>query len=75
MPEETNRIGADLIASLCFLHCDEAVENLRAEGVEESRMKFVGNTMIDTLVALDRPDPRARARPRRSGSSPAATCW
>jgi UDP-N-acetylglucosamine 2-epimerase (non-hydrolysing) len=53
MPEETNRIGADLIASLCFLHCDEAMENLRAEGVEESRMKFVGNTMIDTLVALE----------------------
>jgi UDP-N-acetylglucosamine 2-epimerase (non-hydrolysing) len=52
MPEETNRIGADLIASLCFLHCDEAVENLRAEGVEESRLAFVGNTMIDTLVAL-----------------------
>ena len=53
MPEETNRIGADLIASVCFLHCDEAVENLRAEGVEDSRMKFVGNTMIDTLVALE----------------------
>jgi UDP-N-acetylglucosamine 2-epimerase (non-hydrolysing) len=52
MPEETNRICADMIASLCFLHCDEAIENLRAEGVEESRMKFVGNTMIDTLVAL-----------------------
>jgi UDP-N-acetylglucosamine 2-epimerase (non-hydrolysing) len=52
MPEETNRIGADMISSLCFLHSDEAVENLRAEGVEEARMKFVGNTMIDTLVAL-----------------------
>jgi UDP-N-acetylglucosamine 2-epimerase (non-hydrolysing) len=52
MPEETNRIGADVIASLCFLHSDEAVENLRAEGVEDPRMKFVGNTMIDTLVAL-----------------------
>jgi UDP-N-acetylglucosamine 2-epimerase (non-hydrolysing) len=52
MPEETNRIGADLIASICFLHCDEAMENLRAEGVEESRLRFVGNTMIDTLVAL-----------------------
>jgi UDP-N-acetylglucosamine 2-epimerase (non-hydrolysing) len=53
MPEETNRIGADLLASLCFLHCDEAIENLRAEGVEESRLEFVGNTMIDTLVALE----------------------
>ncbi|HXE98819.1 MAG TPA: UDP-N-acetylglucosamine 2-epimerase (non-hydrolyzing) [Solirubrobacterales bacterium] len=52
MPEETNRIVADLLASVCFLHSDEAVENLRAEGVEEARMKFVGNTMIDTLVAL-----------------------
>jgi UDP-N-acetylglucosamine 2-epimerase (non-hydrolysing) len=64
MPEETNRIGADLIASLCFLHCDEAMENLRAEGVEESRMKFVGNTMIDTLVALT-----DRIRERRTSAT------
>ena len=64
MPEETNRIGADLIASLCFLHCDEAVENLRAEGVEESRLAFVGNTMIDTLVALT-----DRIRERRVAAS------
>ena len=64
MPEETNRIGADLIASLCFLHCEEAVENLRAEGVEESRMKFVGNTMIDTLVALT-----DRIRERRAAAT------
>jgi UDP-N-acetylglucosamine 2-epimerase (non-hydrolysing) len=64
MPEETNRIGADLIASLCFLHCDEAVENLRAEGVEEERMKFVGNTMIDTLVALG-----DRIRERRAAAA------
>jgi len=53
MPEETNRIAADHLSELCFLHCDEAVDNLRAEGVEESRVKFVGNTMIDTLVALE----------------------
>jgi UDP-N-acetylglucosamine 2-epimerase (non-hydrolysing) len=64
MPEETNRIGADLVASVCFLHCDEAVENLRAEGVEESRMKFVGNTMIDTLVALTH-----RIRERRAAAT------
>ena len=64
MPEETNRIGADLLASLCFLHCDEAVENLRAEGVEESRLKFVGNTMIDTLVAL-----ADRIRERRAAAA------
>jgi UDP-N-acetylglucosamine 2-epimerase (non-hydrolysing) len=64
MPEETNRIGADLLSSLCFLHCDEAVENLRAEGVEEARMKFVGNTMIDTLVALT-----DRIRDRRAAAT------
>jgi UDP-N-acetylglucosamine 2-epimerase (non-hydrolysing) len=64
MPEETNRIGADLLSSLCFLHCDEAVENLRAEGVEEARMKFVGNTMIDTLVALTN-----RIRDRRAAAT------
>jgi UDP-N-acetylglucosamine 2-epimerase (non-hydrolysing) len=53
MPEETNRIATDHLSALCFLHSDEAIENLRAEGVEAERMKFVGNTMIDTLVALE----------------------
>src|ERR671923_1100517 len=61
MPEETNRIVADHLSSLCFLHCDDAIENLRAEGIEEERMKFVGNTMIDTLVALE-----GRIRERRA---------
>jgi UDP-N-acetylglucosamine 2-epimerase (non-hydrolysing) len=59
MPEETNRIATDHLAALCFLHCDEAIDNLRAEGVAEARIKFVGNTMIDTLIALE---DRIRAR-------------
>ena len=53
MPEEVNRIVADEFAEHLFLHSDEAVENLRAEGIGEERMHFVGNTMIDTLVALE----------------------
>ncbi|HEX8959556.1 MAG TPA: UDP-N-acetylglucosamine 2-epimerase (non-hydrolyzing) [Solirubrobacterales bacterium] len=53
MPEELNRIVADEIAEHLFLHCEEATENLRAEGIAEARMHFVGNTMIDTLVALE----------------------
>jgi UDP-N-acetylglucosamine 2-epimerase (non-hydrolysing) len=53
MPEEINRIVTDRLSDHLFLHCDEAVENLRAEGVDETRMHFVGNTMIDTLVALE----------------------
>jgi UDP-N-acetylglucosamine 2-epimerase (non-hydrolysing) len=53
MPEEINRIVADEFASYLFLHSDEAIENLRAEGIAEERIHFVGNTMIDTLVALE----------------------
>ncbi len=63
MPEETNRIATDHLARILFLHSDEAIENLHAEGVDESRMEFVGNTMIDTLVALeDRIRERGAAR-------------
>lgn len=53
MPEEINRIVADEFSELLFLHSDEAIVNLRAEGIEDARMHFVGNTMIDTLVALE----------------------
>jgi UDP-N-acetylglucosamine 2-epimerase (non-hydrolysing) len=53
MPEEVNRIVADEFSELLFLHSDEAIENLRAEGIPDERMHFVGNTMIDTLVALE----------------------
>jgi UDP-N-acetylglucosamine 2-epimerase (non-hydrolysing) len=53
MPEEVNRIVADRFSELLFLHSEEAIENLRAEGIAEERMHMVGNTMIDTLVALE----------------------
>jgi len=53
MPEEVNRIVADRFSELLFLHSEEAVENLRAEGIADERMQMVGNTMIDTLVALE----------------------
>jgi len=53
MPEEINRIVADEFSAHLFLHSDEAIENLKAEGIADERMHFVGNTMIDTLVALE----------------------
>jgi UDP-N-acetylglucosamine 2-epimerase (non-hydrolysing) len=53
MPEEINRIVADEFSEFLLLHSDEAVENLRAEGIADSRMHFVGNTMIDSLVAME----------------------
>ncbi|MGH2990160.1 MAG: non-hydrolyzing UDP-N-acetylglucosamine 2-epimerase [Solirubrobacterales bacterium] len=58
MPEEINRIVADQLSELLFLHSEDAAENLRREGVAQERMHFVGNTMIDTLVSLE---PRFRA--------------
>src|SRR4051812_19366851 len=52
MPEEINRIVADEFADLLFIHSPEAVDNLRAEGIPDDRMHLVGNTMIDSLVAV-----------------------
>jgi UDP-N-acetylglucosamine 2-epimerase (non-hydrolysing) len=59
MPEEINRVVTDHLSEHLFLHSAEAEENLRAEGIDEARFAFVGNTMIDTLVALE---DRIRAR-------------
>jgi UDP-N-acetylglucosamine 2-epimerase (non-hydrolysing) len=53
MPEEINRIVTDEFSEYLFLHSDEAVENLRAEGIPDERMHFVGNTMIDSLVRME----------------------
>jgi UDP-N-acetylglucosamine 2-epimerase (non-hydrolysing) len=53
MPEEINRIVADQFSDYLFLHSDEAIENLRREGIPDELMHFVGNTMIDTLVAME----------------------
>jgi UDP-N-acetylglucosamine 2-epimerase (non-hydrolysing) len=69
MPEEINRIVTDHLSALCFLHSDEAVDNLRAEGLPDGRMRMVGNTMIDTLVALEDRF-RARGAARALGQEP-----
>ena len=53
MPEEINRIVADEFSDYLFLHSAEAIENLSVEGIAEQRMHFVGNTMIDSLVAME----------------------
>ena len=53
MPEELNRIVTDQLADQLFIHSPEASDNLRAEGVPAERVHLAGNTMIDTLVALE----------------------
>jgi UDP-N-acetylglucosamine 2-epimerase (non-hydrolysing) len=52
MPEELNRIVTDQLSDHLFIHSPEANDNLHAEGVPAERIHLVGNTMIDTLVAL-----------------------
>jgi UDP-N-acetylglucosamine 2-epimerase (non-hydrolysing) len=69
MPEEINRIVTDHLSQLLFLHSPEAEDNLRAEGVDEAGFEFVGNTMIDTLVALE-DRIRGRGAARAAGVEP-----
>ncbi len=62
MPEELNRILTDQLSDHLFIHSPEANDNLHAEGIPAERIHLVGNTMIDTLVALE-------ARFRAAGSA------
>jgi UDP-N-acetylglucosamine 2-epimerase (non-hydrolysing) len=51
MPEEVNRVLTDAISDLLFVSEPSGVENLRKEGINGSKVRFVGNVMIDTLKA------------------------
>jgi UDP-N-acetylglucosamine 2-epimerase (non-hydrolysing) len=50
MPEEINRLATDAISDLLLVSEPAGEENLRAEGVPDKRLRYVGNVMIDTLV-------------------------
>lgn len=50
MPEEINRIITDSVSDYFFTPSETANRNLVESGVPESRIFFVGNTMIDTLL-------------------------
>jgi UDP-N-acetylglucosamine 2-epimerase (non-hydrolysing) len=55
MPEEVNRMVTDAVTNYFFTTSEVANENLRRSGVTDNRIFFVGNTMIDTLLAnMDR---------------------
>jgi UDP-N-acetylglucosamine 2-epimerase (non-hydrolysing) len=51
MPEEINRLLTDAISDWMFVTEPAGRENLLREGVDAARIHFVGNVMIDTLVA------------------------
>jgi len=51
MPEEINRIVTDSLADLYFTTTERANKNLLKSGKSEEQIFFVGNVMIDTLLA------------------------
>ena len=51
MPEEINRVLTDQLSDLLFTTEREAATNLAREGIAADRIHFVGNVMIDTLLA------------------------
>lgn len=58
MPEEINRVLTDQISDFLFTTERSARTNLVREGIDPARVHFVGNVMIDSLLAHVR-----RARP------------
>jgi UDP-N-acetylglucosamine 2-epimerase (non-hydrolysing) len=50
MPEEVNRIITDAICDHLFITEHSGLINLAKEGVDDSKISYVGNVMIDSLV-------------------------
>lgn len=50
MPEEINRVLTDQISDFLFTPSRDADQNLLQEGIKPSKIHFVGNVMIDSLV-------------------------
>ena len=51
MPEEINRLVTDSITNYFFTTSEVANENLKTSGYGDDQIFFVGNCMIDTLLA------------------------
>jgi len=51
MPEEINRVVTDAISDFLFTPSRDADQNLLREGIPPQRIYFVGNMMIDCLLA------------------------
>ncbi len=52
MPEEQNRVLTDHLSDILFVTEQSGVENLKREGISSDWVHFVGNTMIDSLLAF-----------------------
>ena len=51
MPEEVNRRLTDQLSDLLLVTSRDAIGHLEREGIQSDRIHFVGNPMIDTLLA------------------------
>ena len=49
MPEEINRLLTDAVSDYLFVTEESGKRNLLREGIDESKIFFVGNVMIDSL--------------------------
>jgi UDP-N-acetylglucosamine 2-epimerase (non-hydrolysing) len=54
MPEEFNRVITDKLSDLFFITEPSGEKHLLAEGENKNKIHFVGNTMIDTMVAFEK---------------------
>ncbi len=54
MPEEINRRLTDVLSDLLFTTEPSAKANLLKEGIDNQKIFFVGNVMIDTLLGFKR---------------------
>jgi UDP-N-acetylglucosamine 2-epimerase (non-hydrolysing) len=50
MPEEINRLLTDHLSDWLFVTEDSGVDNLKKEGIDDKKIHFVGNVMIDNLI-------------------------
>ena len=53
MPEEHNRVLTDAITDYFFITEPSGMDNLIHEGKNKEKLFYVGNTMIDTMVAFE----------------------
>ncbi len=53
MPEEINRLLTDEISDFYFVTEQSGLDHLKAHGVADEKVFFVGNTMIDSLVEFE----------------------
>ena len=50
MPEEINRLVTDAICDLLLVSDPSGLAHLKAEGIKDEKVRFIGNVMIDTLM-------------------------